>query len=122
MCVPEILEWQHKSLHCDFEMGKGKSLEKTLGITTDTTLLKSVLHDKASPAIKNCGTVQKLTSPHWSGAAKKECKLIIIWIYISTAFRDNISEPEFSVNSCTSFWEKIAIQLCLKLFTKALLG
>lgn len=57
MYISEILEWQHKSLHCDFEMGEGRSSEKTLGITTGTTLLKSLLHDKASPEIKNCGGV-----------------------------------------------------------------
>lgn len=51
---------------------------KTLGITTGTTLLKSVLDDKVSPAMENSGGVQKLTSPHGCGAVKKEWKPTII--------------------------------------------
>lgn len=53
MYIPEILEWQHKLLHCDFEMSEGKGLgTKILGITSGTTLLKSVLDDKVSPAME----------------------------------------------------------------------
>lgn len=31
MCIPEIVEWQHKLLHCDFEMGARQKFGENTG-------------------------------------------------------------------------------------------